>query len=173
MSASPSPAPLTYSDEFISGILQRTKSVAVIGASNDPVKASYFVAKYLSENGYRVYPINPKLAGQTLLGQTVYAKLADLPETVDLVDVFRNAAAVGAMTDEIIAHGAKVLWMQLTVRNDDAAARAEAAGLTVVMDRCPKIEYQRLIGEIGRIGINSNVMTSKRRPLAKQTKKLM
>jgi uncharacterized protein len=171
--SSPSPAPLVYSDEFISGILQRSKTVAIVGVSNDPVKASYFVAKYLLENGYRVYPVNPKLAGQTLLGQTVYAKLADLPETVDLVDVFRNAAAVGAMTDEIIAHGAKVLWMQLTVRNDEAAARAEAAGLTVVMDRCPKIEYQRLIGEIGRIGINSNVMTSKRRPLTKQTKKLM
>lgn len=169
----PSPAPPAYSDELLSNVLARVKSVALVGASDDPVRASYFVMKYLLEKGYQVYPINPKLAGRTLLGRTVYASLADLPETADMVDIFRNSAAAGPIADEAVAHGAKVVWMQLTVRNDEAAARAEAAGLTVIMDRCPKMEYQRLFGEIGRIGVNSNVLTTKRRPLTKQTKKLM
>lgn len=174
MSATTSaPAPLTYSDDFLIGVLRRVKSIAVVGASSDPVKASYFVMKYMQENGYQVFPVNPKLAGQTLLGRTVYASLADLPEPVDMVDVFRNSAAAAAVTDEAIAIGAKVVWMQLTVRNDAAAAKAEAAGLTVVMDRCPKMEYQRLMGEIGRIGVNSQVLTAKRRPPAKQIKKLI
>lgn len=173
MSETPSPAPLFYSDEFLSGVLRDVKSIALVGASDDPVKASYFVLKYMLEKGYRVHPVNPKLAGKTLLGRTVYASLKDLPETVDMVDIFRNAAAAGGVADEAAAHGAKVVWMQLTIRNDAAAARAEAAGLIVVMDRCPKMEYQRLIGEIGRIGVNSQVLTAKKRPLLKQTKKLM
>ena len=137
------------------------------------MKASFFVLKYLRDKGYRVIPINPKLAGQTILGEPVHASLKDLPEPPDMVDVFRNATAAAGVTEEAIAAGAKVVWMQLGVRNDEAAARAEAAGLTVVMNRCPKIEVQRLFHEIGRIGVNSNVMTNKKTKLTKTFKKLI
>lgn len=163
----------SYSDDFIRDVLERVKSIAIVGASNDPVKASFFVLKYLRDKGYRVIPINPKLAGQTILGEPVYASLKDLPEPPDMVDVFRNATAAAGVTEEAIAAGAKVVWMQLGVRNDEAAAKAEAAGLTVVMNRCPKIEVQRLFHEIGRIGVNSNVMTNKKTKLTKTFKKLI
>ena len=162
-----------YSDDHIRAVLERVKSVAIVGASNDPVKASFFVLKYMRDKGYRVIPVNPKLAGQTILGEPVYASLKDLPEPPDMVDVFRNATAAGGVTEEAIAAGAKVVWMQLGVRNDEAAARAEAAGLTVIMNRCPKIEVQRLFHEIGRIGVNSNVMTNKKTKLTKTFKKLI
>lgn len=162
-----------YSDAFLRGVLESVKSIAVVGASADPVKASYFVVKYLRDNGYRVIPINPKMAGQSILGLTVYGSLADLPEPPDMVDVFRNATAAGGVTDEAIAIGAKVVWMQLGVVNEEAAARAQAAGLTVVMDRCPKMEIQRLYGEIGRIGVNSGVLVTKKAPLKKSFKKLI
>ena len=162
-----------YSDDVIKDVLERVKTIAVVGASNDPVKASFFVQKYLREKGYRIIPVNPKLAGQTILGETVYASLKDLPEPPDMVDVFRNAKAAAGVTEEAIAAGAKVVWMQLGVRNDEAAAKAEAAGLTVVMNRCPKIEVQRLFHEIGRIGVNSNILTSKKTAPAKSFKKLM
>lgn len=162
-----------YSDAFLRGVLESVKSIAVVGASADPVKASYFVVKYLRDNGYRVIPINPKMAGQSILGLTVYGSLADLPEPPDMVDVFRNATAAGGVTDEGIAIGAKVVWMQLGVVNEEAAARAQAAGLTVVMDRCPKMEIQRLYGEIGRIGVNSGVLVTKKAPLKKSFKKLI
>lgn len=165
-----------YSDDFIRDILGRVKTVALVGASAEPTKASYFVLKYLQSKGYRVIPVNPRLAGQTLLGETVRASLAELVELdgpPDMVDIFRNAQAAGGITDEAIAAGAKVVWMQLGVRNEEAAARAEAAGLTVVMNRCPKIEYQRLFGEIGRIGVNSNVLVNKKQPLKKTFKKLI
>lgn len=163
----------TYSDEFIRAVLDKVKSVALVGASADPTKASYFVMKYLLSKGYRVIPVNPRLAGQTLLDQPVFASLADLPEAPDMVDIFRNASAADGVTDEAIAAGAKMVWMQLGVRNDAAARRAEAAGLTVIMNRCPKIEYQRLFGEIGRIGINSNQLVTKKQPLKRTFKKLM
>lgn len=162
-----------YDDDQIRAIFSWVKSVAVVGASADPTKASYFVVKYLLSKGFRVIPVNPKLAGQTLLDQPVYASLADLPDAPDMVDIFRNASAAGAVTDEAIAVGAKLVWMQLGVRNDDAARRAEAAGLTVIMNRCPKIEYQRLFGEIGRIGINSNQLVTRKQPLKRTFKKLM
>ncbi|WP_245593545.1 CoA-binding protein [Azospirillum halopraeferens] len=162
----------TYTDAFIRDVLGRVRSIALVGASDDPVRASYFVLKYLMDKGYRMIPVNPKLAGGTILGQRVYASLADLPEAPDMVDIFRNAKAAGGIVDEAIAAGARVVWMQLGVRNDEAAARAEAAGLTAVMNRCPKIEYQRLFGEIGRIGINSNVLFGARRP-TKTFKKLI
>ncbi|MCG5239078.1 CoA-binding protein [Azospirillum doebereinerae] len=162
-----------YSDAFLRDVLDRTKSIAVVGASADPVKASYFVVKYLRDAGYRVFPVNPKMAGQSILGQTVYGSLAELPEPPDMVDVFRNSAAAGGVTDEAIAIGAKVVWMQLGVVNEEAAARAEAAGLTVVMNRCPKMEIQRLYGEIGRIGVNSGVLVTKKQPLKKSFKKLI
>jgi len=163
----------TYTDDFLRGVLQRTKVIALVGASASPIKASYFVMKYMQSKGYRVIPVNPGLAGQTLLGETVYAKLADVPDSVDMVDIFRNAQAADGITDEAIAKGAKIVWMQLGVRNDAAAARAEAAGLTVVMNRCPKIEYQRLCGEISRGGINSNIISTKKMAPAKSFKKLM
>lgn len=163
----------SYTDTHLKDVLTRVRSIAVVGASDDPVKASYIVVKYLRDKGYRVLPVNPKLAGGTLLGLPVHASLSDLPEAPDMVDIFRNAAAAGSIADEAIAIGAKVVWMQLGVRNDEAAARAEAAGLTVIMNRCPKMEIQRLFGEIGRIGVNSEVLTSKKRALQKSFKKLM
>ena len=157
----------SYSDEHFRAIFARVRSVAVVGASADPTKASYFVVKYLLSKGFRVIPVNPKLAGQTLLDQPVYASLSDLPEPPDMVDIFRNSHAAGGITDEAIAVGAKLVWMQLGVRNDGAARRAEAAGLTVIMNRCPKIEYARLAGEIGWNGVNSRVISSKK-PVMRQ-----
>lgn len=162
-----------YSDDHIRSVLDRVKTIAIVGASADPVKASFFVLKYLRDKGYRVIPVNPKLAGQAILGEPVYASLKDLPEPPDMVDIFRNATAAAGVTEEAIAAGAKVVWMQLGVRNDEAATRAEAAGLTVIMNRCPKIEVQRLFHEIGRIGVNSNILTSKKTAPAKSFKKLM
>lgn len=172
MTDTPKPDHDHYSDAFLQEVLARLRSIAVVGASDDPVRASYFVMKYLKEKGFRIIPVNPKLAGGTILGEPVYASLKDLPEPADMVDIFRNPAAAAGVTDEAIAHGAKVVWMQLGVRNDEAARRAEAAGLTVVMNRCPKMEYQRLFGEIGRIGVNSNIIVTKKRPV-KAVKKLI
>lgn len=162
-----------YTDAHLKDVLTRVRSIAVVGASDDPVKASYIVVKYLRDKGYRVLPVNPKLAGGTLLGLPVFGSLKDLPEAPDMVDIFRNSAAAGGIADEAVAIGARVVWMQLGVRNDEAATRAEAAGLTVIMNRCPKMEIQRLFGEIGRIGVNSEVLTSKKRTLQKSFKKLI
>ena len=152
-----------YDDDFLRGILGRVRTIAMVGASQDWSRPSFFAMKYLQDKGYRVIPVNPKAAGQEILGERAYAKLADIPEPVDMVDIFRNSAAAGPITDEAIEIGAKVVWMQLTVRNDEAAKRAEAAGLTVIMNRCPKIEYGRLHGELSWSGINSGIITSKRR----------
>ncbi len=151
-----------YSEDYIHGILENVKTVAMVGASSNKVRPSYFVLKYLLEKGYRVIPVNPGHAGKEFLGQTVYASLSDIPDPIDMVDVFRNSEAAGPITDEAITIGAKVVWMQLSVRNDEAAAKAEAAGLKVVMNRCPKIEYGRLSGEIGWAGVNPGHVTSKR-----------
>lgn len=152
-----------YSDAYLKGILDGTKTVAMVGASPNWNRPSYFVMKYLQVKGFKVYPVNPRAVGETILDEPVYASLADVLETVDLVDIFRASEAAGPITDEAIAHGARYVWMQLTVRNDEAAARAEAAGLSVVMDRCPKIEYARLNGELSWNGVNSRVISSKRR----------
>ncbi|MGF1650167.1 MAG: CoA-binding protein [Hyphomicrobiaceae bacterium] len=156
----------SYTDAYISTILADARVFAMVGASANTSRPSYFALKYLIQKGYTVHPINPGLAGQTLLGQTVYADLSDVPAPVDVVDIFRNAEAAGAITDQAIglkdALGIKVIWMQLGVRNDAAAERAEQAGLKVVMNRCPKIEYGRLSGEIGWAGVNSRVITSAR-----------
>lgn len=162
----------SYSDAYLKDVLEGVRSIAVVGASDNPLRASHFVMKYLGEKGYTIIPINPGQAGKEILGNRVYASLSDLPAPPDMVDVFRNSEAAGGVVDEAIAIGAKVVWLQLGVRNDDAARRAEAAGLRVVMDRCPKIEYQRLFGEIGRIGVNSNIITTKKRPV-KPVKKLI
>lgn len=154
-----------YSNDYIRDILAQVKTIAMAGASPNWNRPSYFVMKYLQSKGYRVLPVNPGVAGQEILGETVYGRLQDLPEPVDMVDIFRNSEAAGAVTDDAIAIGAKVVWMQLTVRNDAAAARAEAAGLKVVMNRCPKIEYASLCGEIGWSGVNSGIISAKRRKL--------
>lgn len=154
-------APLAYSDAKIRSILQRVKTIAMVGASSNWNRPSYFVMKYLQSKGYRVIPVNPGTAGQTLLGETVYAKLADIPDQVDMVDVFRASDALPAIADEAIAIGAKVLWAQLSVRNDEAAAKAEAAGLEVIMDRCPKIEFSRFGGELSWSGVNSGIIRNR------------
>lgn len=154
----------TYSDTYIKGILDEVKTVAMVGASANNVRPSYFVLKYLLSKGYEVWPINPGQAGKEILGQTVYASLDDLPGTPDMIDIFRNSDAAGKIVDEVIASGnlPKAIWMQLTVRQDAAAKRAEDAGVKMVMDRCPKIEYGRLSGEIGWAGVNSRTLSSKR-----------
>ena len=153
-----------YDDAFIRGILDKVKTVAVVGASQGDDKPSMFVVKYLSERGYRVFPINPGRAGQLVAGVKAYARLADVPEPIDMVDVFRRADAVPGVLDEVLALTPlpKIFWMQLGVRNDEAAARAEAAGMTVVMNRCPKIEYGRLSREIGWVGVNTRTLSSKK-----------
>ncbi len=155
-----------YSEDYITEILNDVSSVAMVGASATQIRPSFFVLKYLLAKGYRVLPINPGLAGKTILDQPVYASLADLPETPDMVDIFRNSEAALPITKEAIAVGAKVVWMQLGVRNDEAAQMAEAAGLKVVMHRCPKIEYGRLSGEIGWAGVNAGRISSIRPKLA-------
>ena len=154
-----------YADDYIRGILGRVKTLAMVGASANWNRPSYFAMKYLRQKGYRVIPVNPRAAGEKILGETAYGSLRDIPEPVDMVDVFRGSAEAGRITDDAIAIGAKVVWMQIGVRDQAAARRAEAAGLQVVMNRCPKIEYARLNGELGWHGINTRVISSKRRKL--------
>ena len=154
----------SYDNAYISGILNAVKTIAIVGASSNDVRPSFFVTKYLIDKGFTVFPINPGQAGKELLGRRVYAKLADIPEPIDMIDIFRASSAVPPIVDEALALDPlpKVIWMQLTVRNDEAAAKAEAAGIKVVMNRCPKIEYGRLSGEIGWNGVNSGVISSKK-----------
>lgn len=154
-----------YSDAYIRAILDEVKTIAVVGASANWNRPSYFAMKYLQDKGFRTIPVNPGQAGKEILGERVYAAVKDIPEAIDMVDIFRNSEAAGPITDEAIEIGAKVVWMQFNVINAEAAARAEAAGLRVVMDRCPKVEYARLFGELGWQGINSRVISSKRRKL--------
>ncbi len=153
---------LQYDDGDLRRIFRESRVVAMVGASPNWVRPSHFVFRYLQQKRFRVIPVNPRNAGEEILGEKVYANLADVPVKVDVVDVFRNSEAAGPITDEAIAIGAKVVWMQLTVRNDAAAARARAAGLRVVMNRCLKIEYGRLFGELGWCGVNTGVISSKR-----------
>jgi uncharacterized protein len=154
----------SYDNAYISGILNSVKTIAIVGASANDVRPSFFVTRYLIDKGFTVFPINPGQAGKELLGRQVYGSLADVPEPIDMVDIFRASDAVRPIVDEALALAPlpKVIWMQLTVRNDGAAAKAEAAGLKVVMNRCPKIEYGRLSGEIGWNGVNSGVLSSKK-----------
>lgn len=158
----------SYSDTYIKAILDEVKTVAMVGASANTVRPSYFVLKYLLSKGYEVWPINPGQAGKEILGKTVYASLDGLPGVPDMVDIFRNSEAAAEIVDDIIASKdkrgglPKVIWMQLTVQHEEAAKRAEDAGIKVVMDRCPKIEYGRLSGEIGWAGVNSRTLSSKR-----------
>ncbi|MBV9858961.1 MAG: CoA-binding protein [Alphaproteobacteria bacterium] len=133
-----------YADDYLREILTAIRTIAIVGASPDPHRPSHGVMRYLQRRGYRAIPVNPFAAGQAILGESCYARLADIPEPVDMVDIFRRANAAGGAVDEAIAAGAKVVWMQLGVRDDEAAARAEAHGLKVVMNRCPAIEIPRL-----------------------------
>jgi predicted CoA-binding protein len=153
-----------YDNAYIADILNTVRTIAVVGASANDVRPSYFVMKYLLAKGYSVFPINPGQAGKEILGRMTYARLADVPEPIDMVDVFRASAAVPGIVDEALALDPppKVIWMQLNVRHDEAAAKAEAAGIKVVMNRCPKIEYGRLSGEIGWNGVNSGVLSSRK-----------
>jgi predicted CoA-binding protein len=152
----------SYSDAYLRSVLDRTRTIAMVGASPHWNRPSYFAMKYLQGKGFRVIPVNPRAAGETILGETVRGDLKDIDEPVDMVDIFRNSEAAGPLTDEAIAIGAKFVWMQIGVRNDEAAARAEAAGLQIVMDRCPKIEYSRLHGELAWSGVNTGIISSKR-----------
>jgi predicted CoA-binding protein len=158
----------SYPNEYIRDILKSVKTIALVGASQNPARPSWIVMKYLLERGYDVIPINPGLAGQELLGKPVYASLSAIPRPVDMVEIFRNSDAAGPITDEALSLDPlpKVIWMQLSVRNDEAAARAEARGVKVVMNRCPKIEYGRLSGEISWQGVNSRILSAKKPALA-------
>jgi predicted CoA-binding protein len=156
----------SYPDALIARILRSVKTIAMIGASANEMRPSYFAMKYLTDKGFKVIPVNPGAVGKDILGQKVYATLADVPPPVDMVDIFRNSEAAGPITDDVIAQkdrlGVKVLWMQLGVINEEAAKRAEAAGLTVIMNRCPKIEYGRLSGEIGWYGVNRRTIDNRK-----------
>ena len=154
----------SYSDTYIRGILNTVKSIAMVGASDKESRPSYFAFKYLLERGYNMIPINPGRAGEAMLGRHIYARLADVPEPIDMVDIFRNARYAPAIVEEALALNPrpKVIWMQLGVRNDQAAALAEANGMKVVMNRCPKIEYGRLSSEIAWMGVNTRIISAKR-----------
>jgi predicted CoA-binding protein len=154
---------LDYPDAKLRSILNDTRTIAVVGASANWKRPSFFAMKYMQGKGYRMIPVNPGQAGKEILGETCYASLSDIPDKVDMVDIFRNSDDAYQVTKEAMEIDANVVWMQLSVRNDKAAEEAEAAGLTVIMDRCPKIEYSRLFGELGWGGINTGVISSKRR----------
>jgi len=158
----------TYPDELIKSVLRSTKTIAMVGASANDMRPSYFAMMYLLAKGYMVHPVNPAMAGKTILGQTVYASLKDLPPPVDMVEIFRASDAAPEIVRDVLAEkerlGIKVVWMQLGVVSEAAAELARAAGLTVVMDRCPKIEHGRFSGEIGWLGINRRVIDN-RKPL--------
>ena len=152
-----------YSDAFLKTVLQRTKVVAVVGVSMNPVRPSFYVARYLALKGYKVIPVNPGHAGKTLFGETVRASLSEISEPVDMVDIFRRSEAVPPIVDAALAAfpGLRTIWMQIGVEHEQAASKARAQGVDVVMNRCPKIEYQRLFGELRMGGFATGVISSK------------
>jgi predicted CoA-binding protein len=159
---------MTYSDDLLRRVLARTRTIACVGVSKNEVRPSYYVARYLRLKGFKVIPVNPGLAGETLLGETVWPDLASLPASlgpIHMVDIFRRSDRAGAVVDEALAHllgrGLRVIWMQIGVVDQAAAARAVAAGLIVIMNRCPKIEYQRLHGELRMGGFNTGIISSR------------
>ncbi|HEY7387933.1 MAG TPA: CoA-binding protein [Bryobacteraceae bacterium] len=158
----------SYPDSYIRGILNTVKTIAVVGISPKDNRPSYFAFKYLLERGYRMVPVNPGLAGGEILGQKVYGRLAEIPEPVDMVDIFRAPAYVPGIVEEALAlrPAPRVIWMQLGIRNSAAAALAEQNGLKVVMNRCPKIEYGRLSSEIAWMGVNTRAISAKKAQLS-------
>jgi len=154
-----------YTEEQLVGIYRQVRTVAMVGASPNWNRPSYFVMKYLQRKGYRVIPVNPVAAGQRILDEVAVPDLASIDVPVDVVDIFRRADAVPGIVEEAIKIGAKVVWMQLGITHPEAAARAEAAGLTVIQNRCMKIEFGRLSGELGWNGVNSRIISSRRRRL--------
>ena len=154
----------SYPDSYIRGILNTVKTIAMVGASEKENRPSYFAFKYLLERGYTMIPVNPGHAGDAMLGQKIYARLAEIPVPLDMVDIFRGSQYATAIVEEVLAlvPRPQVIWMQLGVRNDEAAALAEAAGMKVVMNRCPKIEYGRLSSEIAWMGVNTRTLSSKK-----------
>jgi predicted CoA-binding protein len=157
----------SYDPAYIRGILRSVHRVAMVGVTNNDRRASFFVMLYLLQKGYDVTPVNPALAGQEILGRKVYARLSEVPGPIDMVDIFRKSAFAGAVVDEALALDPlpRVIWMQLTVRDDAAAARAEAKGVQIVMNRCPKMEYGKLSGEWTWVGGNPGVISSRRQTL--------
>jgi len=157
-----------YPDELIKSVLRTTKTIAMVGASANDMRPSYFAMMYLLAKGYTIRPVNPAMAGKSILGQTVYAALKDVPPPVDMVEIFRASDAAPEVVKDVLEEkerlGVKVVWMQLGVVSEEAAELARAAGLTVIMDRCPKIEHGRFSGEIGWLGINRKVIDN-RKPL--------
>ena len=152
-----------YSDELLRSVLKSVRTVAVVGVSTNPVRPSYYVARYLGLKGFDVIPVNPVAAGETLFGRKVLAGLSEIDVPVDMLDIFRRSEHVPEIVDEAleVLPGLKVIWMQIGVEHAEAAARAEAAGLTVIQNRCPKIEYQRLFGELRMGGFATGVISSK------------
>ena len=152
-----------YPDVHLKNVLKRTKRVAVVGVSMNPVRPSYYVARYLSLKGYTVIPVNPGHAGKMLFGQTVKASMSDIKDGVDMVDIFRRSEAVPPIVDEALEvfPGLDTVWMQIGVENAEATKKAEARGVTVIQNRCPKIEYQRLFGELRMGGFNTGIISSK------------
>jgi uncharacterized protein len=157
----------SYPDNCIRGILNTVKTIAMVGASEKQNRPSYFAFKYLLERGYRMIPVNPGHAGKTLLGQKIHARLVDIAEPIDMVDIFRSSRYALPIVREALSLKPRpqVIWMQLGVRSDEAAALAEANGLKVIMNRCPKIEYGRLSSEIAWIGVNTRTLSSRKAPV--------
>ena len=160
---------LAYSNDALLGVLRQCRTIAMVGSSPNWVRPSFFAMKYLQTKGFRVIPVNPRAAGAEILGETAYESLSDVPGQFDMVEIFRRARDVPPVVDEAIAlkdeKGIKCIWMQLGIRHDEAARKAEDAGLTVIMDRCVKIEFGRLSGELSWGGINSGIISSRRRKL--------
>ena len=154
---------MSYSDAQFRAIFDQVKTIACVGVSTNPVRPSYFVARYLGLKGFRVIPVNPVYEGQRLFGETIRASLSDVDTPIDMVDVFRRSEFVPEIVDEALGLSPrpKVIWMQIGVMHDAAATKAEAEGLTVIQDRCPKIEYQRLFGELRKAGFNTGVISSR------------
>jgi predicted CoA-binding protein len=148
----------------IRALLTKARTVAIVGLSADPLRPSYFVAVYLAAVGYTIYPVNPRYAGGSILGRPVFASLRDIPDHIDIVDIFRRPADVPGVVDEAAAIGADAVWMQLTVINEDAAQLARAAGLTVVMDRCMKVEHGRHLGQMHSMGFTTGIISARRKP---------
>jgi predicted CoA-binding protein len=164
---------MQYEDVYLKGLFAKVKTIAIVGASNKNIRPSYFVQQYLIQKGFEVYPINPGLAGKEILGRKVYGSLQEVPVSIDMVDIFRNSdAAMGIVAESLaLSPLPKVIWMQLSVINHDAAKLAEKQGVEVVMDRCPKIEYGRLSGEIGWMGVNRGIISSKKQVMRNKLNK--